>query len=336
MTLHVAVAPGDWRHAEHVLPHQLRQWGRSVDDVQLTLDLRPSKGRFGGGTPEDVTRLRRTLERACEADPRVHVREVDYSAPAAAAVAERFLDGRPVPVKSHYGAAYYSYLYGWHTARHDAVLHVDSDMLFGGGSPTWTTEALDLLAARADVVLCSPLPGPPTADGVLPPHVVAAHSSDGSDFHVEPLDWPAYGMRSCSTRVLLMDRRTLVRRLAPIRVRPPHLAGHVRARLEGQVPAELPEATLSRRMRETGQQRVDLLGSGAGMWSLHPPLRSEEFYAALPSLVERVETGDVPDAQRGDYDVNDSLVDWTSARAASGGQGWPAHLRRRARRLLRR
>jgi hypothetical protein len=51
------------------------------------------------------------------------------------------------------------------------------------------------------------------------------------------------------------------------------------------------------------------------MWSLHPEWRSEAFYEALPGLIERVEAGDMPEEQLGDYDVGDSLVDWSSVRA---------------------
>ena len=59
---------------------------------------------------------------------------------------------------------------------------------------------------------------------------------------------------------------------------------------------------------------MDLLGAAPGMWSLHPPYRSEQFYGELPRLIERIETGNVPDAQRGDYELNDSMFDWSSAR----------------------
>jgi hypothetical protein len=53
------------------------------------------------------------------------------------------------------------------------------------------------------------------------------------------------------------------------------------------------------------------------MWSLHPPYRSETFYTLLPELIARVEAGDVPVAQRGDFDVNDSMIDWSDARRAT-------------------
>lgn len=334
VTLHVSLAPKDWRHARVVLPHQLRQWGSAVDDVQLTVDLLPSVGGlFGGGTEDDVARLRALLDEVCAAHPEVHVREVDYGPQAEREVSARFFGGRPVPRKSHYGAAFYSYFYGWHTARHDLVLHTDSDVLYGGGSSTWLEEAVAVLEQRDDVVVCSPLPGPPTADGRLPDSALEAHSSDGSAFRQEQPY--AFSMASCSTRVFLMDRAELVRRIGPLRPRPPRPSSHVRARLEGHVPVELPEAMLGRHMRASGQRRLDLLGEAPGRWSLHPPLRSPEFYAALPGLVERVERGDVPEAQRGDFDVNDSMVDWTSARAAAQERHWRTRWPRAAVGLLR-
>ena len=60
--------------------------------------------------------------------------------------------------------------------------------------------------------------------------------------------------------------------------------------------------------------RIDFLGNDPGMWSLHPPYRSTLFYDRLPSLIQQVETGDVPESQRGCHDMNDSMVDWSSAR----------------------
>jgi hypothetical protein len=67
-------------------------------------------------------------------------------------------------------------------------------------------------------------------------------------------------------------------------------------------------------MVKAGLSRVDFLGAEPGMWSLHPPFRSPEFYEALPRLIERIEASEVPETQRGDYDLNDSMLDWSSAR----------------------
>src|SRR5215217_4753745 len=52
-------------------------------------------------------------------------------------------------------------------AAHRHVLHLDADMLIGGGSRTWVMEAAEQLAAREELVSCSPLSGPPRADGTI-------------------------------------------------------------------------------------------------------------------------------------------------------------------------
>ena len=76
------------------------------------------------------------------------------------------------------------------------------------------------------------------------------------------------------------------------------------------------EDLLTKTLQRFGLCRIDMLGSPPGMWSLHPPYRSEEFYRRLPEIIRAVETGGVPEGQRGHYDLNDSIIDWTSARAA--------------------
>jgi hypothetical protein len=52
------------------------------------------------------------------------------------------------------------------------------------------------------------------------------------------------------------------------------------------------------------------------MWSLHPPFRTEEFYIRLPEIIKMVESGDMPEGQLGNYDLNDSIIDWSGPRAA--------------------
>jgi hypothetical protein len=74
------------------------------------------------------------------------------------------------------------------------------------------------------------------------------------------------------------------------------------------------EEHISAAMVARGLVRLDFLGEGRGMWAVHPPYRSALFYQTLPRLIERIESGDVPDEQRGCHDVNDSMVDWSGAR----------------------
>lgn len=330
VTLEITVSPTDWRHAVEILPHQLRQWAGQVAEVQLTLNLAARSGRYGGADRAALRALTDLLDDLCRRYPHARVAEVDYGAAARAEVAERFFAGRPVPERTHDGGPFYSYFYGWHAASHDLVLHADSDMLFGGGSQTWVAEALGVLAAEPDVLCTAPLPGPPTPDGELPPAIAEQHTRMGGPPRRLPAPPVAYRLHGCSTRLWLFDRSTLAERLGgAVPLEAPRLRSALRARVEGHPPFDLPERAISRRMNRLGLARVDFLGTGQGMWSLHPTMRSETFYAALPGLVARVEAGDMPAAQLGDYNVNDSLVDWSSAREALRRQRWQRRVARR-------
>jgi len=307
VTLQINVAPTDFPHAVHTLPHQLRQWAQQVEEVLFTFDLHRTErgGRFGEGWEERRAPMAALLEGLCSDYPRARISEVDYSPEKLSEVASAFTGGRPIPAKDTKGAPLYPYFHGLHEARNELVFHLDSDLMFGGGSQTWIAEAVALLTDRADVLACAPLPGPPTAEGVLrrQPAPRVEHSS------------LAFRFEAVSSRLLLIDLKRLRERILPL-----HLLGPVRslsrakARLHGNPPYRAAELTISAAMSAAGLCRVDLLGAAPGMWSLHPPYRSEQFYGALPRLIERIEAGDVPDAQRGDYELNDSMFAWSRAR----------------------
>jgi hypothetical protein len=210
-----------------------------------------------------------------------------------------------MPAKNTNGAPIYPYFYGLHQARNDLVLHLDSDVMFGGSSQTWIEDAGALLAANPDVLVCNPLPGPPTVDGALRREKAPRfeHSSR------------AYRFETLSSRLFLIGRERLRERLLPLRLLGPiRPLSRAKARLHGNPPYRAPELSISAAMADAGLYRVDLLGAEPGMWSLHPPYRSDKFYRELPRLIEKIEKGEIPDAQRGDYDLNDSMFDWSSAR----------------------
>jgi hypothetical protein len=291
VTLQINVAPRDAAHAEWTIPHQLRAWGGQVDEVLFSLD----------GRGDEIVGL---LDRLCAQHPAARVSEVDYSPAASEPVAKAFFGGPPMPTRDTKGAPIYPYFHGLFQARNDLVLHLDSDMMLGGGSQTWVAEALDLLAGDEDALWCGPLPGPPRADGSIDQ---AADRVDGAPF--------TFRFDSMSTRIFLVDRRRLRARLAPIDARHPVLPHRrVKARLRGRPPYAAAEMMVTAAMRRAGVHRIDFLGRDPGMWSLHPVYRSPAFYRELPALIERVERGDVPDRQRGRYDVDDSLFDFSGAR----------------------
>ena len=47
VTLQISLAPSDYKHAIHLLPHQIKIFYNQVDEILLTYDTHKSKGRFG-------------------------------------------------------------------------------------------------------------------------------------------------------------------------------------------------------------------------------------------------------------------------------------------------
>jgi hypothetical protein len=304
VTLQINLAPPDLRHVREILPHELRQLGDQVDEILLVMDLNrnrlgdPAVWRDGAaGLREFAASLERRY-------PHLRLIEVDASPGAVAKVAAEFTGSQPMPQKDWRGAPIYPYFFGVWAARNNYVFHMDSDMLFGGGSQTWVREAVELMQSRPDVLFCSPLPGPPTASGELVTQTLPR----------EPLDTLAFRADQVSTRVFMIDRRRFKDRVRAIEVIAPPRDKVWLARLDGYLPFETAEILLSNALVKNGLTRIDFLGHEPGLWSLHPPYRSELFYDALPDLISRIESGEVAVGQRGDFDVNDSMIDWSSAR----------------------
>ncbi len=300
VTLQINLSPGDWRHASSILPHQMRAWQAQVAEVLLVIDLHRSSGRFAAGWEEGRDKIL-TLARSIKG---ARVETVDYGEAARARVSSEFFGDAAIPEKDFRGGPYYAYFFGLNAASCDFVFHVDSDIFFGGGSQTWIAEATGFYSSHPDVLVMAPLPGPPAGDGRLKqlrgiPEKDSLHS---------------YRFEEMSTRLFLLDRgrfRSAVGALDP--TPPPSLRSRIKALVEGNPPADLPEHLFTRKMRERSLVRRDFLGNAPGMWSLHPPYRCADFYGKLPDLISRIEAGNVPDAQRGDHDINGSLVDWSEA-----------------------
>jgi hypothetical protein len=304
ITLQINLAPTDLPHAKHILPHQLRQWAGQVDEVLLVVDMHRSRGRFAEGWKERLPGLQMLIEYCCARYGHAHAREVDYSTDVAASISDLFFGGQLVPTKDCKGGPFYSYFFGLYAAKHPYVFHMDSDMMYGGGSSCWLAEAVQLLRERTNVLICSPLPGPPTANGDLRSQFLERESYTSLAFRAQCL----------STRHFFIDKNRFSSTIKQLPLIQPSRLRTWQALAEGNPPYELPEVIFSRAMSDHNLIRVEFLGTDPGMWSIHPLYRSELFYDRLPDIIQKIETGDIPEAQRGCHDVNASLVDWTSTK----------------------
>jgi hypothetical protein len=304
VTLQINLAPSDLPHARYTLPHQLRQWAGQVDEIVLVLDLHQSSGRYAEGWHERLPGMRRLLDSCCAQYSHARAVEVDYSPAVAQRLATKFFGGHPIHTKDWQGGPFYSYFAGLDAVSNDYVLHMDADMMYGGGSQSWVAEGIQLLRDQQDVLICSPLPGPPTVDGELRSQTLQR----------EPSASLAFRTNHISTRIFLIDMQRFYSRMVPLPILRPPLRRRLVGIIDGNPAWWGGEGILSHVMVERSLARIDFLGSPPGMWSVHPPYRSAIFYERLPALIEEVESGRVPDEQRGHHDVHDSMVDWTSAR----------------------
>lgn len=297
VTLQISLAAPDARLAPHNLAHLMRQLGHQVDEVLFTIDL--PRNAVGPEAAAAAVQPLRDAAAAASADlPNVRIETVDYSPESVQSISRMFFRGRDFPTHDYRNKAIYPYFFGLNTASHDYVLHVDSDMLFGGGSQSWVTEAVELLRSRPDVVLVSPLPGPPTEDGEL----------RSQRAEREPLDSLAFRFHHMSTRLFLVERSELAERLGDLRPKFVPLRPMTKAVLLGRKPYQGAEDTLSRTMAERGQLRIDFLGRAPGLWSVHPLNHTEEYHTHLPEMIRRIEAGEVPEGLRGMSDITDPLL----------------------------
>lgn len=300
VSMQVTLTPSDLDEVRHLLPHQLRVLGSQVDEVLCLVDLPPWKAG-GQGLDRQMGELAEFFEEQRLAHPHLSWRTVDYSPAAMRQVADTFYGGRDVPVQDYRNRPIYTYLYLLVATRHDLVFHIDCDMMFGGGSRTWMSEAVEHLAQRPDVLACNPLPGPPRTDGRLLSQRYAPEPEPETPF--------TYRFPTLSYRVFILDRRALPQRLGPLRDEWPSLRSSLRGLMfQRRRPHALLEQVVAGAMMRRGVWRLDFLGRDPGMWSLHPRYRTPRFKRALPDLIRLVERGQVHPAQRGEYDLTEQML----------------------------
>ncbi|HEY0054488.1 MAG TPA: hypothetical protein VGB63_03950 [Pedobacter sp.] len=302
VTLQISLSPNDYRHAKHLLHNQLDVLSNHVNEVLLTVDTRKSAGRFGLNWDENQTSLTILLKSIQDKYPSVVIKNVEYHNDVEAAISNFFFGKTTIPTKDFRGGPFYSYFYGLYYATSQYVLHIDSDMFLGGNSQTWISEALTLFHENKTLFTVSPLPGPPHPQQQLISQNI-----------IKQLNAPyAFELSGFSTRVFMIDKSIFLKE--KLQLSKPSFKNQLKALLEGNSNADLPEHLFSNFIKAHALKRVDFLGNQPGLWTLHPPYRTEAFYENLPTLIQRVEINELPDKQKGFYDIIDEVCDWTEAR----------------------
>jgi hypothetical protein len=252
--------------------------------------------------------MQQLIDTLAARSPAYHLSTIDYGHAAVKRVANLFFGGAAPPFKDFVGAPFFGYFFGLASVETDYVLHLDCDMLFGGGSDVWLRDAIDLLKERPDALFVCPLAGPPTADGRLARSVrrgQARTQEFGSEPHLEGRSPLTYRLHHVSSRIFFTDLRR-IREAAPLPVVP------VRPWSYGSEAAFSPflpaETCLSGAMKARGLVRLDYLGRDPGMWFLHPSQRGPAFVANLPRVIAELEAGHAREVQRGRGELTDGWL----------------------------
>jgi hypothetical protein len=300
-SLKISLSPRDHQFIKHLLPHQLKIWHQQVQEILIVLDLH---GYDSGIYQPIISDLTSFIHDLSAQYPAIRLLEVDYADAAKLKISKAYFNSRAVPEKTHRYGPYYAYFYGLCHTKYDYVLNLDCDIFFGGDNQSWITQAIQVLQTENDVITCSPLPGPPRSDGKL---ISQPGQIDQSNLRKVYFD-------SFSTRLFFIHKPTFIRQVCPIPIKVAEWKPLLRALLRRKPVYALPEDVITQIMQKKRLKRADFLGTGDGIWSLHPSYRNEEFFQKLPVLIDQIENNKVPDAQRGDHDINDSMVNWDDAR----------------------
>jgi hypothetical protein len=301
VTLKISLSPRDHRYIKFLLPHQLRVWYNQVNEVLIMFDLHGHNSAHYKDIITDITLFIDTLSTQY---PAIRLLFVDYSIQSRKAISDAYFGSKRVPLKTHRYGPYYAYFYGIYHAKYNYILNTDCDMFFGGNNPEWTKQAIQLMQTNEDVITCSPHPGPPRKDGKL-------KSQEGQ---IDNSALKKIFFKSISTRIFFIFKPSFIQKICPIPVKIAKWPLLCRAMLRGKPIYALPEDVMTDIMIEKTLKRVDFLGPEIGLWSLHPPYRNEQFFHDLPKLIYDIENNQIPDEQRGDYDINYSMINWDDAR----------------------
>ena len=302
VTLQINVTADDLKHCKYLLYHQLDLFCTQVNEVLLTYDSQPRKILNEDIFAKNTSDFRAFIDELVPKYNNVRVHEIDYSQDTIDKITETFYK-RTIPTHDYRGAPIYGYLFGIYEARNDYVIHLDSDMFFGGMSKTWIKEAVELLESDDQILSVSPLPGPPHPEKKLVKQIPYFNYKNKEYY---------FGFHSLSTRIFLCNRKNLFGQLRFHRPKLRDWAFSIYEKLPG---VETLEITIEKYMQRANLIRIDFKGEDPGLWSIHPSYRSDEFYTKIPEMIDRVVKNDVPESQLGYYDFSMDFIDWSDALA---------------------
>lgn len=293
-TFVLLAGPRDSAFLDDTLRHVLRMCSFGFREVLIVADDLPRANHSINNETENsrfadlVYRLTRDeVVTRC-----IHLREI-----ASDRLAEKYFGSRVSRLRDHRRVPLFGWIAGIEEAQTDFVVHFDSDILLHQ-SPghSWIHAGMTLMKQDPLAMFVSPLPGPPSRDGGLRAQAVAPTLDSQGNFR----------FKTFSSRRFLVSKRRF-EKLLPTPLQYTSIKRRLLMRL-GFGNALWPwEYSVSCALQESVYYRVHLCSPKA--WALHCPDHSKAWLHSLPDLITRIEQGEYPAEQGGEYDL--MLSAWT-------------------------
>lgn len=288
----------------HTIPHLVRACNFKFHKKVLVVDTAPLSGdkvnRPGIGT---MSQLRENCAELIHQGIMDEAIDMNYSPDYRRHVYQKhFKTSRVRPTHNFKGYPILGSIFAIEAVPGDFILHFDSDMLLHQTlGHCWIQAGMELIKRREDVMFVRPLSGPPSKEGGF---------FQKFDYSLDPEGF--YRFKFFGSRAFLLQKEKFDR-LLPL----PILWGKYKNDWMTKLPTSLLteinavfrrgaldswEVMVSRKLESTQYVRATLTDPRA--WTLHPIDRGTRFIDNLPSLIQRIEAGEIPSEQAGYYDLN--------------------------------
>ena len=161
---------------------------------------------------------------------------------------------------------------------------------------SWIEEGVRFIEHNSDIVCLLPRGGPPTHNDSL---------HQGTTEYKVDQERRVYLFKNFTSRHYLVHRKRFLE-LLPMKPIWLSWRENLKSKLWGNGKMLCWESIVGNAIENSRFWRADLMNRKA--WSIHPGERTEKFHKLLPGILERINLGEYPNEQAGQFDLN--LESW--------------------------
>jgi hypothetical protein len=291
-TLSINICVADYPFIQQTIPHLVRSCRYPFTERMIVIDTAPMQGRyrknFSLSSLDELEKIAYSLVDNGYIDS---VIKVDYKPAIRKPIVEKHL-GSPIwETHDFRNAPIYAYLFAYEAANTDYFLHFDSDMLlYQAQDYNWIKEGIKYLSQYPDILTITPLPGPPNKNLELKQRDIS--------YNLDPRGFFTFKVFT-ARRYLLNCKR--FDSFLPLPLNYSSWKRQLLSYFTRRSAIERWEGMMTNKLVASNYIRADLASPKA--WTLHALEHSQEFLKILPEIIARVEEGNYPVDQAGEYDL---------------------------------